>query len=59
MSLEYAYNNSTVFYLSSLGHNVTWIVPGASYAQAIRRLGDGTYEAATDPRLANAGGFTF
>jgi gamma-glutamyltranspeptidase/glutathione hydrolase len=57
MALEYAYDNSTVSYLQSLGHNVTRVAPGASYAQMIRRLSDGSFEVATDPRLANAGGY--
>ncbi|CAN9390786.1 unnamed protein product [Alternaria alternata] len=58
MAFEYAYDNSTVSYLRSLGHNVTRVAPGASYAQAIRRLNNGSFEVATDPRLVNAGGYT-
>jgi len=37
---------------------VTRVAPGASYAQAIRRLNNGSFEVATDPRLVNAGGYT-
>jgi gamma-glutamyltranspeptidase/glutathione hydrolase len=58
MAFEYAYDNSTVSYLQYLGHNVTRVASGASYAQTIRQLGDGSFEVATDPRLANAGGYT-
>ncbi|KAF2807209.1 gamma-glutamyltranspeptidase [Mytilinidion resinicola] len=57
MSFEYAFNNSTVAYLESLGHNVSWVPLGQSYGQAIRRLQNGSFEAASEPRLANAGGY--
>jgi len=58
MAFEYEYDNSTVSFLRSLGHNITWVAPGASYGQVIRRRSDGTFEPAADPRLANSGGFT-
>jgi len=58
MAFEYAYDNSTVALLKSLGHNVSWVAPGQSYAQIIRRLGNGTFEAASEPRLADAEGLT-
>ena len=54
---EYAYNNETVAYLKGLGHNVSWVSPGQSTAQAIRRLPNGTFEAAGEPRQRNSGGF--
>lgn len=57
VSFEYAYNNETVAFMKSLGHNVTWIAPGQSAAQAIRRLSNGTFEAAGEPRQINSGGF--
>jgi gamma-glutamyltranspeptidase/glutathione hydrolase len=41
------------------GHNVSWIAPGQSSAQALRRLPNGTFEAAGEPRLSNSGGFSF
>ena len=40
---EYAYNNQTVAYLKERGHNVSWVSPGLSTAQAIRRLPNGTF----------------
>jgi len=40
------------------GHNVTWIPEGASSAQGIRRLPNGTFEAAGEPRQKNSGGFS-
>ncbi|ETS73187.1 hypothetical protein PFICI_15132 [Pestalotiopsis fici W106-1] len=57
VSFEYAYDNSTVAYMKSLGHNVTWVAPGSSTAQAVRLLANGTFEAAGEPRQVNSGGF--
>lgn len=57
VSFEYAYDNSTVAYLASLGHNVTWVAPGQSTAQGLRLLPNGTFEAAGEPRQHNSGGF--
>lgn len=57
VSFEYAYNNETVAYMQSLGVNVTWIAPGQSTAQGLRRLPNGTFEAAGEPRQLNSGGF--
>ncbi|KAI0011903.1 gamma-glutamyltranspeptidase [Xylariaceae sp. FL0662B] len=57
VSFEYAYDNSTVAFMKSLGHNVTWIAPGESTAQGLRLLSNGTFEAAGEPRQLNSGGF--
>ena len=57
VSFEYAYDNGTVAFMKSLGHNVTWVAPGLSTAQGIRRLPNGTFEAAGEPRQKNSGGF--
>jgi gamma-glutamyltranspeptidase/glutathione hydrolase len=57
VSFEYAYDNSTVAYMKSLGHNVTWIAPGQSTAQGLRLLPNGTFEAAGEPRQVASGGF--
>jgi len=56
-SFEYAYDNQTTAFMSSLGHNITWVAPGQSTAQGIRRLPNGTFEAAGEPRQLNSGGF--
>ena len=56
VSFEYAYDNSTVAFLESLGHEVEWVAPGSSTAQAIRLLANGTFEAAGEPRQLNSGG---
>lgn len=59
ISFEYAYDNSTVAYMKQLGHNVTWIAPGQSTAQCIKRLLNGTYDAAGDPRQLAAAGISY
>lgn len=56
VSFEYSYDNSTVEFMKSLGHNVTWVAPGQSTAQLIHVLPNGTFDAAGEPRqLASAG----
>ncbi|KAF4436469.1 hypothetical protein F53441_13259 [Fusarium austroafricanum] len=57
ITFEYAFDNSTVAYLKEIGNNVTWVAPGQSTAQALRRMMDGTFQAAGEPRQANSGGF--
>ncbi|KAE8367894.1 gamma-glutamyltranspeptidase [Aspergillus caelatus] len=54
---EYTYSNETVAFMKSLGHNVTWVAPGDSTAQAIRVLPNGTFDAAGEPRQLDSGGF--
>ena len=56
---EYAYNNETVDFMESRGHNVTWMAPGSSTAQSLRVLANGTFEAAGEPRQLNSGGYAF
>ena len=56
VSFEYAYDNSTVDFLKSRGHNVSFIAPGQSTAQAIRLLPNGTFEAAGEPRQLDSAG---
>ncbi|KAI5358400.1 Putative gamma-glutamyltranspeptidase, nucleophile aminohydrolase [Septoria linicola] len=56
VSFEYAYDNATVAYLASLGHNVTWVAPGQSSSQQLRRLSNGTFEAASEPRQLDSAG---
>ncbi|KAK7510742.1 gamma-glutamyltransferase [Phyllosticta citriasiana] len=57
VSFEYSYDNSTAAYMKERGHNVTWVAEGQSTAQALRRLSNGTFEAAGEPRQKNSGGF--
>jgi gamma-glutamyltranspeptidase / glutathione hydrolase len=54
-AFEYAYDNSTVAYLQMLGHNVSWVAPGLSIAQAVMEKG-GVFQATTDPRRIDSGG---
>ncbi|KAF2752833.1 gamma-glutamyltranspeptidase [Pseudovirgaria hyperparasitica] len=56
-SFEFTYSNDTVDYMREKGHNITFVAPGGSTAQALRRLGNGTFEAAGEPRQMNSGGF--
>jgi gamma-glutamyltranspeptidase / glutathione hydrolase len=44
--------------MASLGHKVQWVAPGSTTAQAIRRLPNGTFDAAGEPRQLASGGFT-
>jgi gamma-glutamyltranspeptidase / glutathione hydrolase len=57
VSFEYTFSNATVAFLNHLGHNVTWEAPGGSAAQSLRRLPNGTFEAAGEPRQIDSGGF--
>lgn len=54
---EWTYDNSTISFMESRGHNVTWMAPTSSTAQGLRRLPNGTFEAAGEPRQVNSGGF--
>ncbi|KAJ9602401.1 hypothetical protein H2200_012943 [Cladophialophora chaetospira] len=57
VAFEYAYDNETVAFMKARGHNVTWIATAQSSAQSIRRLVNGTFEAAGEPRQRNSGGY--
>ncbi|KAH0345851.1 gamma-glutamyltransferase, partial [Aureobasidium melanogenum] len=57
VSFEYAYDNQTVAYMKSLGHNVTWVAPGQSTAQCLRVLSNGTFDVASEPRQLNSGAY--
>lgn len=54
----FGYDNSTVAFMKGRAHNVTWVAPGQSAVQGIRRLPNGTFEAAAEPRQLNSGGFS-
>jgi gamma-glutamyltranspeptidase/glutathione hydrolase len=53
------YDNRTVTYMQNLGYNVSWVAPGMSTAQGLRRLSNGTFEAAGEPRQYASGGLAF
>jgi gamma-glutamyltranspeptidase/glutathione hydrolase len=57
VSFEYAFDNATTAFMKQRGHNVTWVGPGQSAVQGVRRLKNGTFEAAGEPRQKNSGGF--
>ncbi|KAJ4344414.1 uncharacterized protein N0V89_012156 [Didymosphaeria variabile] len=56
VSFEYAFSNETTAFLRELGANVTWVAPGQSTAQGLRRLANGTFEAVGEPRQKNSAG---
>lgn len=56
VSFEYGFDNRTTAFLKNLGANVTWNGPTGSSAQGLRRLANGTFEAAGEPRQKNSGG---
>ncbi|KAF2429864.1 gamma-glutamyltranspeptidase [Tothia fuscella] len=58
-AFEEGYDPSTVEFMASLGHNVTIVPKGASAVQGIRVTGNGTFEAAGEPRQKNSGGFAY
>ncbi|KAH6669494.1 gamma-glutamyltranspeptidase [Halenospora varia] len=51
------YSNETTAFFKEIGANVAFIAPGSTTAQALRRLPNGTFEAAGEPRQLNSGGF--
>jgi len=53
---EPTFDNATVAFMASLGHNITFLVR-QSDIEALRRLPNGTFEAGGDPSLLNSGGF--
>ncbi|KAJ6109640.1 Gamma-glutamyltranspeptidase [Penicillium sp. IBT 16267x] len=54
---EYAFDNSTVAFMESRGHNISWVAPGLSTAQLIHVLPNGTFDAAGEPRQLNSAGY--
>lgn len=52
-----AFDNRTIAFMESRGHNVTWMPQGYSSAQALRLCWNGTFEAAGEPRQRDSGGF--
>jgi gamma-glutamyltranspeptidase/glutathione hydrolase len=57
VSFEYTFDNETAAFMKERGHNVTWVGLGQSAVQGVRRLRNGTFEAAGEPRQKNSGGF--
>jgi len=57
-TFEYSYDNATVESMRERGHNITWVGERESAVQGVRVLGDGTFEAASEPRQLNSGGLS-
>ena len=55
--LDWRFDNVTAAGLVARGHNVVWTKPGRSLVMAVRRLPNGTLEAAADPSTSDGGGF--
>lgn len=51
------YDNKTTDFFKKIGAKVSFIAPGSTTAQALRRLGNGTFEAAGEPRQLDSGGY--
>lgn len=51
------YDNSTTAFFREIGASVSFIAPGSTTAQALRRLANGTFEAAGEPRQLNSAGY--
>jgi gamma-glutamyltranspeptidase/glutathione hydrolase len=58
LEVDAGYDARVVAFLRERGHNVTGVVDFAS-ANAVRRLPNGTFEAARETRQRNSGGFAF
>lgn len=52
------YNNQTTSFLQSLGAKISFAAVGSTTAQALRMLGNGTFEAASEPRQLNSAGYS-
>lgn len=48
------YNNETTAFMSSIGANVAFVAVGSTTAQGLRKLKNGTFEAAGEPRQLNS-----
>ncbi len=51
------YSNETTAFMASIGASISFIAPGSTTAQGLRRLGNGTFEAAGEPRQLNSAGY--
>ena len=57
--VESTYTNATVGFLKEKGHEIRSTLVGFSSCQAIRVRGDGTFEAAGEPRQSDSAGLVF
>jgi gamma-glutamyltranspeptidase / glutathione hydrolase len=57
LEMEYRYDNETVAYMISRGHSVTRVENESADVNVVRRLPNGTFEAASETRQDNSAGF--
>ena len=55
-AFEEGFDDKTVRSMMDRGHNVSWVGHHQSAVQGVRRLWNGTFEAAGEPRQLNSGG---
>ena len=55
-TFEVTFDNSTVQSMSQRNHNVRWVGEHQSAVQGVRLFGNGTFEAASEPRQLDSGG---
>lgn len=55
VEMESTFDNETVTYMKSKGHNVVLVEPGNTNVYAVEVDSDGTFRAAADPNLLNSG----
>jgi gamma-glutamyltranspeptidase/glutathione hydrolase len=55
-TVELGFDKKVVESLQQKGHNMTWVSGFFSSVQGVRRLSNGTFEAAGEPRQKNSGG---
>ena len=53
------FSNQTTAFINGTGKAITFIAPGSSTLQALRRTVNGTFEAAGEPRQINSGGLAY
>lgn len=58
VTFEWEYDNNTVDFMKERGHNVTWVPPVYSSAQALKISPNGSFEAAGEPRQKDSAGLT-
>ncbi|KAL8706972.1 MAG: hypothetical protein Q9201_000020 [Fulgogasparrea decipioides] len=56
VTFEWAYDNTTVASMEKKGHEVHYVPPGYSSAHVVRRLTNGTFEAAAETRQVDSAG---
>ena len=57
-TFEITFDNTTVQSMVERKHNVKWVGEHQSAVQGVRWLGDGAFEAASEPRQIDSGGLT-